>query len=199
MKKLFIDYHPKRVCVAMTENNELKEYYVEKATKPKIVGNIYKGKVVNTLQGMKAAFVNIGLEKNAFLYAGETLVDKTTLGDGALVMPQKLNVSPGDRIMCQVVKDYFGTQYFTIVRGQMTGVAPKPAAEGTNALLQALHADPASTLYVGDSNVDVETAHNANLPCCGAVWGFRTREELNAAGAEYLAENSDELYDVIMK
>ena len=50
-----------------------------------------------------------------------------------------------------------------------------------------------------DSNVDVETAHNANLPCCGAVWGFRTREELNAAGAEYLAENSDELYDVIMK
>ena len=110
MKKLFIDYHPKRVCVAMTENNELKEYYVEKATKPKIVGNIYKGKVVNTLQGMKAAFVNIGLEKNAFLYAGETLVDKTTLGDGALVMPQKLNVSPGDRIMCQVVKDYFGTK-----------------------------------------------------------------------------------------
>ena len=64
---------------------------------------------------------------------------------------------------------------------------------------QALRADPASTLYVGDSNVDVETAHNANLPCCGAVWGFRTREELNAAGAEYLAENSDELYDVIMK
>lgn len=110
MKKLFIDYHPKRVCVAMTENNELKEYYVEKATKPKIVGNIYKGKVVNTLQGMKAAFVNIGLEKNAFLYAGETLVDKATLGDGALVMPQKLNVSPGDRIMCQVVKDYFGTK-----------------------------------------------------------------------------------------
>ena len=94
---------------------------------------------------------------------------------------------------------YPGTQYFTIVRGQMNGVAPKPAAEGTNALLQALHADPASTLYVGDSNVDVETAHNANLPCCGAVWGFRTREELNAAGAEYLAENSDELYDVIMK
>ena len=42
--------------------------------------------------------------------------------------------------------------------------------------------------------MDVETAHNANLPCCGAVWGFRTREELNAAGAEYLAENSDGRY-----
>ena len=49
-----------------------------------------------------------------------------------------------DALAKEVVKDYFGTQYFTIVRGQMTGVAPKPAAEGTNALLQALHADPAS-------------------------------------------------------
>ena len=49
MKKLFIDYHPKRVCVAMTENNELKEYYAEKASRPKIVGDIYKGRVVNTL------------------------------------------------------------------------------------------------------------------------------------------------------
>ena len=48
-----------------------------------------------------------------------------------------------DALAKEVVKDYFGTQYFTIVRGQMTGVAPKPAAEGTNALLQALHADPA--------------------------------------------------------
>lgn len=91
--------------------------------------------------------------------------------------------------------------FVVTITGTLSGSynAAQLAAEGTNALLQALHADPASTLYVGDSNVDVETAHNANLPCCGAVWGFRTREELNAAGAEYLAENSDELYDVIMK
>ena len=88
-----------------------------------------------------------------------------------------------------------------LVSACLLGIACKYSG-GDNAcpaLLQALHADPASTLYVGDSNVDVETAHNANLPCCGAVWGCRTREELNAAGAEYLAENSDELYDVIMK
>lgn len=110
MKNMLIDYHPKRVLVGITENNELREYYIEKATVPKLVGNIYKGRVVNTLQGMKAAFVNIGLEKNAFLYAGETLVDKKTLGDGALIMPQKLNVAAGDRILCQVVKDYFGTK-----------------------------------------------------------------------------------------
>ena len=139
---------------------------------------------------------------------GQQLRDTTAPYPGIPEMLAKLKANgvqlavfsnKADALAKEVVKDYFGTQYFTIVHGQMTGVAPKPAAEGTNALLQALHADPASTLYVGDSNVDVETAHNANLPCCGAVWGFRTREELNAAGAEYLAENSDELYDVIMK
>ena len=47
-----------------------------------------------------------------------------------------------------------------------------------------------SVLYVGDSNVDADTAHNAGLPCCGVLWGFRTREELTAAGAEYLAEDA---------
>ncbi|MEG2454171.1 MAG: ribonuclease G, partial [Clostridia bacterium] len=89
-KQLLIDYHPQRVRVAMVEDGELVEYYMERASMPKLVGNIYKGKVVNTLAGMKAAFVNIGLEKNAFLYVGESLVDKISLGRGALAMPQKL-------------------------------------------------------------------------------------------------------------
>lgn len=102
-----------------------------------------------------------------------------------------------DALAREVTADYFGADCFALVRGQMTGVPPKPAAAGTNALLRALHADPAAALYVGDSNVDVETAHNAGLPCCGVLWGFRTRAELAEAGAEYLAENSAELYRVI--
>ena len=51
---------------------------------------------------------------------------------------------------------------------------------------------------MGDSNVDVETAHNAGLPCCGVLWGFRTREELTKAGAEYLAEDAAALEKVIL-
>ena len=52
--------------------------------------------------------------------------------------------------------------------------------------------------YFGDSNVDVETAHNAGLPCCGVLWGFRTREELTEAGAEYLAEDTQGLEKVVL-
>ena len=108
MKRIYIDYHPKRVKVALVENGEVVEFYIERSSMPKLVGNIYKGKVVNVLSSMKAAFVNIGLERNAFLHVGETLVDpkdiKQSVGTGSL------NVSPGDVIMCQVVKDHFGTK-----------------------------------------------------------------------------------------
>ncbi len=82
------------------------DYAVERASVRGIVGNIYKGKVENLLSGMKAAFVNIGLERNGFLYVGDSLVDSRGLQN---VMPEKtFNVSPGDIIMCQIVKDQFG-------------------------------------------------------------------------------------------
>ena len=75
----------------------------------------------------------------------------------------------------------------------------KPAPEGTRAVLAALGADPARTLYVGDSNVDVQTARNAGLPCCGVLWGFRAREELQAEGARYLAADAAELEQIILR
>lgn len=104
-----------------------------------------------------------------------------------------------DPLARQVVADYFDTALFDAVRGALPGVPTKPAPQGTLALMQAIGADPAATLYVGDSNVDVDTAHNAGLPCCGVLWGFRTRQELTDAGAEHLAAAAEELWNVIVK
>jgi len=104
-----------------------------------------------------------------------------------------------DELAQQVVAKYFGEGAFAMVRGALPGVAPKPAPGGTRALLEALGADPAATLYVGDSNVDVQTAHNAGLPCCGVLWGFRTRDELAEAGAEFFAADAGELEQVILR
>ena len=59
MKRIYIDYHPKRVKVALVENGEVVEFYIERSSMPKLVGNIYKGKVVNVLSSMKAAFVKL--------------------------------------------------------------------------------------------------------------------------------------------
>ena len=104
-----------------------------------------------------------------------------------------------DPLARQVVADYFDTALFDAVRGALPGVPTKPAPQGTLALMQVIGADPAATLYVGDSNVDVDTAHNAGLPCCGVLWGFRTRQELTDAGAEHLAADAEELWNVIVK
>ena len=97
-----------------------------------------------------------------------------------------------------VVAHYFDPSLFVQVRGAFADVPKKPAPEGTLALMEQIGADPAATLYVGDSNVDVATAKNAGLPCCGVLWGFRTREELSEAGAEYLAADTDELARVLL-
>ncbi len=108
MKQLLIDYNPYCVRVALTQDGELIDFSVERVAHRGLVGNIYKGKVENVLSGMKAAFVNIGLERNGFLYVGESLADAS--GVSARRTPEALNVSPGDEIMCQVVKDEFGTK-----------------------------------------------------------------------------------------
>jgi phosphoglycolate phosphatase len=60
-------------------------------------------------------------------------------------------------------------------------------------------ADPAKTLFVGDSNVDIRTAKNGNLTGCGVLWGFRTREELLTEGADHLAGTADELAELILR
>ena len=110
MKKLFVDYHPRRTQVALVEDGELVEFQVERQNTPSIVGAIYKGKVVNLIKGMKAAFVNIGLDKNAFLYCGESTYDSSSIINKTVSDCQDFKLSAGDEIMCQVVKEEFGTK-----------------------------------------------------------------------------------------
>lgn len=102
MKQLFIDYNPYFVRAALVEEGELVEFGVEHAAMRGHVGNIYKGRVENVLGGMKAAFVNIGLERNGFLYVGDDGDEKRR---GA--SPDAVKLSAGDEIMCQVVKEQF--------------------------------------------------------------------------------------------
>ena len=88
---------------------------------------------------------------------------------------------------------YPGTGRFAAVRGNRPGVPTKPDPTGLYALMTELGADPAATLFVGDSDVDILTGHNAHLPAMGALWGFRGRAELTAAGADALAEVPEDI------
>ncbi len=96
-----------------------------------------------------------------------------------------------------LVRHYFG-DVFDAVRGKRVGVPAKPDPTGVFDLLSELGVLAEETVYVGDSDVDVLTGHNAGLRVCGVTWGFRGREELTCAGAELLAGDSEELTALLL-
>lgn len=79
--------------------------------------------------------------------------------------------------------------------GQGGEVLPKPSPFGVYKAMKELGAEKESTVYVGDSEVDVQTAQNANIPCIGVTWGFRGRAYLD--GADYIIDDPCEIIKIV--
>ncbi len=116
-KKIIADVCPLEARIALLENDKLVEIHVERRGKERLVGNIYKGRVANVLPGMQAAFVDIGLERNAFLYAGDILADTSDFefGNGTEhpnLRPKSIEemVREGQEIVVQVLKQPGGAK-----------------------------------------------------------------------------------------
>ena len=114
-EEILINVTPRETRVALVENGVLQEVFIERASRLGLVGNIYKGKVSRVLPGMQAAFVDVGLERTAFLHASDIL-DRRTLERGentASVKPSD-NIHEllyqGQELLVQVVKDPLGTK-----------------------------------------------------------------------------------------
>ena len=97
-----------------------------------------------------------------------------------------------------LIEKYFGSERFALVQGRVDAFPPKPEAPVTLHVMEELGANPATTLYVGDSNVDILTGHNAGLKSAGVSWGFRGRAELEAAGADYVVDTQAELAALVL-
>ena len=74
-KELIVSSNSLETKVAILDNNVVTELFIERTKNKGILGNIYKGRVTKVLPGMQAAFVDIGLERHAFLYVGDFLSD----------------------------------------------------------------------------------------------------------------------------
>ncbi len=80
-----------------------------------------------------------------------------------------------------------------IAVGEHEGVRCKPAPDMVEKVLLELHADKSSAVYIGDSDVDLQTARNSGLPCVSVLWGFRDRTTLLANGATTFISNPMQL------
>ena len=97
-----------------------------------------------------------------------------------------------------LVKNFFGDTVQAVC-GRREGAPKKPDPFSVNYIIERLKANKNESLYVGDSNVDMETAANAGLASCGVLWGFRSEAEIRESGAQFIAKNPGELYKIINK
>ncbi len=88
-----------------------------------------------------------------------------------------------DQAVKRLCEKYFG-DYIEAAIGESDQIKRKPAPDTVYRALRELSCDASRAVYVGDSEVDIQTAKNASLPCVSVTWGFRTEEQLKAAGAD---------------
>lgn len=124
------------------------------------------------------------------------IADNTKAYDGIIEVIEKIK-SDGCKVAVvsnkaheaaqKVVKSFFGDR-FDIIVGKMDMFPTKPAPDSVIYVMKSLGIEKGKCVYIGDSDVDVETAHNAGLPCIGVTWGNRDRCVLEEKGAEYIAD-----------
>ena len=123
-RRIIVNVECDEVRVALLERNQLKDFYIERKEEKRYVGNVYKGRVDSVVPGIQSAFVDIGLEKNGFLYVTDVMLpceDSDVIDEEEFdleafkknrefKMPIEQMLSEGDEILVQVEKDPIGNK-----------------------------------------------------------------------------------------
>lgn len=98
----------------------------------------------------------------------------------------------------KLIRHYFPTIRFAAILGQREGVPIKPHPQIVEDILALVPASKEEVIYIGDSGVDMQTAHNAGVESIGVTWGFRPREELLQNSPTHLADTAEEIENIIL-
>lgn len=99
----------------------------------------------------------------------------------------------------KLIRRFFGDTEFLAVYGQREVVPLKPDPQADFEIMRMAEADASEVLHIGDSSVDIATAKAAGVRSVGVVWGFRPREEIVAAGADFVAESAADILKIVEK
>lgn len=149
--------------------------------------------MVNTLSQFSQYYAKHDLDTTAPYPGIPELLER--LGKAGVRMAVYSNKA--DEFSRAIVEHFFPGVFF-LVRGKLPDVPVKPDPTGVHQVLSAMDADPDETLFVGDSSVDIQTGHNAGVHTCGVTWGFRSRESLAEAGADFLADTPVQLEAILL-
>ncbi len=139
-EEILINVTPSEVRAALLENGVLQEVYIERAARRGLISNIYKGRVMRVLPGMQAAFIDIGLERTAFLHASD-IAQTSPKRESDQAPGIRDLIREGDEIMVQVVKDPMGnkgarlTTYMTLPSRHLV-LLPRGDAVGISARIE---------------------------------------------------------------
>ena len=97
----------------------------------------------------------------------------------------------------RLIEKFFGDIEFAAIYGNRDGFPLKPDRAIIDLIMEQCGATADNTYMVGDSGIDIQTARAAGVHAIGVSWGFRDRQELVESGAEYIADNTEELFDAI--
>lgn len=107
-----------------------------------------------------------------------------------------LSNKPHD-FMLQVVDKYFDSEMFYEIFGLRDDVPAKPDPAGALEIAEKMNLSPKDIAFLGDSNTDMKTATSAGMTPIGALWGFRTKDELEQYGAKYLISEPKEILGIL--
>lgn len=122
----------------------------------------------------------------------ELLKELRKLGYKTAVVSNKADFAV--KALCKI---YFPT-LFDCITGERCEIAKKPAPDSVNAVLKQLNILRTEAVYIGDSEVDIATAKNAEMPCISVSWGFKSKQYLVECGAKHIVNNSAELLKLLI-
>ena len=164
---------------------------------PKLVSRFVpkdlSGEALAQAQAEFSAYYGAHKEDKTAPYAGvpEVLALLKRAGVTMAVLTNK-----ADALAAPIVESYY-PGVFEEVQGALPGVPAKPEPTLLYRLMDKLGAKAETTLFVGDSNVDIQTGKNGGLDTCGVLWGFRSRQELEEEGAACLAQTPEDLVAIV--
>jgi ribonuclease G len=191
--ELLINVTPSETRVAVIENGVLQEVHVEREARRGLVGNIYLGKVIRVLPGMQAAFVDINLDKAAFLHASDInsrLILNSDNDDPEHVPDIRSLVHEGQYIVVQVVKDPLGT------KGARLTTDITVAARYLVLMPNASHAGISQRI---EEVTERQRLKDIVAPYCDDDHGFIVRTAAEGAGEEELRHDAEFLRRVWSK